>query len=68
MNHKENQFIDWLCGVKGVEFPFFKEEEMPQIEMPEKKEKTSWEKYKKENKSVPVGHFPHERDSSWSGY
>ena len=80
-NKKENQFMDWVMGVKGVRFPFFKEEEMPQVEMPirketeaekrrEKKKKIDeeWGKFQREFESVPVGHFPHERDSSWYPY
>ena len=36
----------------------------------EKKKKIDeeWRKFQREFESVPVGHFPHERDSSWSGY
>ena len=26
--------MDWLMGAKGARFPFFREEEMPQIGMP----------------------------------
>ena len=22
---KQHQFTDWLCGIKGAEFPFFKD-------------------------------------------
>lgn len=22
--NKQNKFVDWICGVKGAEFPFFK--------------------------------------------
>ena len=45
-NNKENEFIDWICGVPGARFPYFRKEDMPEIpmpiiygEIPEKKEK-----------------------------
>ena len=78
MNYKkENQFMDWLMGVKGVKFPFFKEEEMPQVEMPIIKETEAerMERFTKEywrqrgtGSELQETGFPHERDSSWYPY
>ena len=78
MNYKkENQFMDWLMGVKGVKFPFFKEEEMPQVEMPIIKETGAerMERFTKEywrqrgtGSELQETGFPHERDSSWYPY
>ena len=36
----------------------------------EKKKKIDeeWRKFQREFGTKPVGYFPHERDSSWSGY
>ena len=75
---KENQFMDWVLGVEGVKFPFFKEEEMPQVEMPIRKEETEAEKMERYNKEywrqrgtgseLQETGFPHERDSSWYPY
>ena len=32
--NKEIEFIDWLCGKEGAHFPYFREDEMPEIPMP----------------------------------
>ena len=50
------------------------EEQMRMIEEEVKKTfakpetEKEWEEYQKEHKSVPVGNYPHERDSSWSSW
>ena len=31
---KQIEFIDWVCGIEGAKFPFFRENEMPHVEEP----------------------------------
>ena len=31
---KQTEFIDWVCGIEGAKFPFFRENEMPNVEEP----------------------------------